>query len=52
MTDRYVVFCRTLMGYPTFHVGDTHDGAEIVGRWDTRETAQEHADHLNQEEQQ
>lgn len=55
MTDRYQVIVWPPMGLwhkQSYHVYDTHTHHEVLGRWDTREAAQAHADKCNQQEQQ
>lgn len=54
MSSRFVAFGRIVDRKAVYFVYDRETRGEVLGRWDTREAAQEHADHCNEmhEEQQ
>lgn len=51
MSARFVAFSRIVDHTPVYFVYDRQTKGEVLGRWGTREAAQEHADWCNEHRQ-
>lgn len=48
MIARFVAFGRIIDRAPAYFVYDNETRGEVLGRWDSREDAQAHADRCNE----
>jgi hypothetical protein len=51
VSARFVAFSRIVDHTPVYFVYDRQTKGEVLGRWGTREAAQEHADWCNEHRQ-